>query len=431
MLTIDDINNLIGVEESFHASYKLHDLLEDKQVRENLFLRFLEKEKDLSFDWFTEYFQAEHSDRKGKKQDFTPDGIIQVASGVLGGTVSNADICAGTGGLTIKRYSENKDASFYCEEFSDRAMPFLLFNLAIRNVDAIVCHGDSLTREFKKIYRLSKSDEFSEIEIVSELPDTKNQTVVMNPPYSMPWDAKKERLEEDRFKEYGALAPKSKSDYAFLLQGLHVLEENGTMSIILPHGVLFRGSSEEKIRRKLIELNYLDAVIGLPAKAFIATDIPTVLLVFKKNRANQDVLFIDASKECVKRGSNNVLESQHVNRILEVFKNRSDQDKFSKKINLSEIKENEFNLNIPRYIDTFEPEEVIPLGNILNEMKEIDVQIRANELSLADMLSDLISEKSVCQKEIDDMSAYFYSKNNVYPKKKSVRGEQLSLLWLI
>lgn len=428
MLSISDINNLIDVDESFHASYKLTEILEQKEVREELFNRFLEKESDLSFDWFTEYFQAEHSDRKGKKQDFTPDGIIQVASGVLGGTVSNADICAGTGGLTIKRYSENKDASFYCEEFSDRAMPFLLFNLAIRNVDAIVCHGDSLTREFKTIYRLSKSDEFSEIEIISELPDIKNQTVIMNPPYSMPWDGKKERLEEDRFKEYGALAPKSKSDYAFLLQGLHVLEENGAMSIILPHGVLFRGSSEEKIRRKLIELNYLDAVIGLPAKAFIATDIPTVLLVFKKNRANQDVLFIDASKECVKRGPNNVLESQHVNRILEVFKNRSDQDRFSKKINLSEIKENEFNLNIPRYIDTFEPEEVIPLGDILNKMKEIDVQIRANELSLADMLSDLTSEKTVCQKEIDDMSAYFYSKNNVYPKNKSVKGEQLSLL---
>ncbi|MDT2813760.1 N-6 DNA methylase [Vagococcus carniphilus] len=428
MLTIEKINELIDVEESFHASYKLTEILKDKNDRELLFRKFLEIETDFSFDWFTEYFQAEHSDRKGKKQDFTPDGIIQVASGVLDQTSSNADICAGTGGLTIKRYSENKDASFYCEEFSDRAMPFLLFNLAIRNVDAIVCHGDSLTREFKAIYQLSKSSEFSEIKIINELPNIKNQTVIMNPPYSMPWDAKKERLEEDRFKRYEVLAPKSKSDYAFLLQGLHSLEENGTMSIILPHGVLFRGSSEEKIRRKLIEFNYLDAVIGLPAKAFIATDIPTVLLVFKKNRVNQDILFIDASKECIKRGSNNVLEGKHVDRILEIFKNRSDQDRFSKKISLSEIQENEFNLNIPRYIDTFEPEEVIPLGDILNEMKEIDIQIRANELSLAGMLSDLVSKSSAGQKEIDDMAAYFYSKNGVFPKKKAARGEQLSLL---
>ena len=317
---------------------------------------------------------------------------------------------------------------FYCEEFSDRAIPFLLFNLAIRNVNAIVCHGDSLTREFKAIYKLSKSSEFSEIEQIDELPIIKNQTVIMNPPYSMPWDAKKERLQEDRFKDYEALAPKSKSDYAFLLQGLHSLEKNGTMSIILPHGVLFRGSSEEKIRTKLIELNYLDAVIGLPAKAFIATDITTVLLVFKKNRQNNDVLFIDASKECVKRGPNNVLESNHVDKILETFKNRSDLDKFSKKIYLSEIQENGYNLNIPRYIDTFEPEEVIPLGETLAELKQIDSEIRIVELSLASMLGELVSNNIAGQKEIDDMADYFYSKNNVFPKKKNTRGEQLSLL---
>lgn len=428
MLTIEKINELIDVEESFHASYKLTEILKVKKERELLFRKFLEIETDFSFDWFTEYFQAEHSDRKGKKQDFTPDGIIQVASGVLSQTISNADICAGTGGLTIKRYSENKDASFYCEEFSDRAMPFLLFNLAIRNVDAVVCHGDSLTREFKAIYKLSKSSEFSEIEQIDELPIIKNQTVIMNPPYSMPWDAKKERLEEARFKDYEALAPKSKSDYAFLLQGLHSLEENGTMSIILPHGVLFRGSSEEKIRTKLIELNYLDAVIGLPAKVFIATDIPTVLLVFKKNRQNKDVLFIDASKECVKRGPNNVLEGKHVKKILETFEKRSDIEKFSKKIPLSEIEENDFNLNIPRYIDTFEPEEIIPLGETLAELKQIDSEIRIAELNLASLLDELVSNNAAGQKEIDDMADYFYSKNNVFPKKKNVRGEQLSLL---
>lgn len=428
MLTIEKINELIDVEESFHASYKLLEIMNDQEQRELLFRSFLEHETDFSFDWFTEYFQAEHSDRKGKKQDFTPDGIIRVASGVLSQTISNADICAGTGGLTIKRYSENKDASFYCEEFSDRAIPFLLFNLAIRNVNAIVCHGDSLTREFKAIYKLSKSSEFSEIKQIDELPIIKNQTVIMNPPYSMSWDAKKERLQEDRFKDYEALAPKSKSDYAFLLQGLHSLEENGTMSIILPHGVLFRGSSEEKIRTKLIELNYLDAVIGLPAKAFIATDIPTVLLVFKKNRQNNDVLFIDASKECVKRGPNNVLEGQHVDKILETFKNRSDLDKFSKKIYLSEIQENGYNLNIPRYIDTFEPEEVIPLGETLEELKQIDSEIRIVELNLASMLGELVSNNIAGQKEIDDMADYFYSKNNVFPKKKNTRGEQLSLL---
>lgn len=430
MLSISDINNLIGVDESFHASYKLSEILEQKEVREDLFNRFLEKESDFSYDWFTEYFQAEHSDRKGKKQDFTPDGIIKIASGVLGSADSNADICAGTGGLTIKRYSENKDASFYCEEFSDRAMPFLLFNLAIRNVDATVFHGDSLTREAKSIYKLSKSDIYSDIEKINEIPEINAETTIMNPPYSMSWDAKKERLQEDRFKDYEVLAPKAKADYAFLLQGLHMLKENGVMSIILPHGVLFRGAAEGKIRQKLLELNYIDAVIGLPPKAFIATDIPTVILVLKKNRGNKDVLFIDASKECVKSGSYNVIEQDNVNKILSVYHERKIVDKFSNVITFDEILENDFNLNIPRYVDTFEEEEPIDLTKNLNELQEIDKKIRKSEIELASMLSELVSSdvNSSVQAEIDGLSNYFYQRNNFFPRKKAYKGEQLSLL---
>ncbi|UNM90572.1 N-6 DNA methylase [Vagococcus sp. CY52-2] len=430
MLSISDINNLIGVDESFHASYKLSEILEQKEVREDLFNRFLKKESDLSYDWFTEYFQAEHSDRKGKKQDFTPDGIIKIASGVLGPVDSNADICAGTGGLTIKRYSENKDASFYCEEFSDRAMPFLLFNLAIRNVDATVFHGDSLTREAKSIYKLSKSDIYSDIEKISEIPEINAETTIMNPPYSIPWDAKKERLQEDRFKDYEVLAPKAKADYAFLLQGLHMLKENGVMSIILPHGVLFRGAAEGKIRQKLLELNYIDAVIGLPPKAFIATDIPTVILVLKKNRCNKDVLFIDASKECVKSGSYNVIEQDNVNKILSIYHEREIVDKFSNVITFDEILENDFNLNIPRYVDTFEEEEPIDLTKNLNELQEIDKKIRESEIELASMLSELVSSdvNSSVQEEIDGLSNYFYQRNNHFPRKKTYKGEQLSLL---
>lgn len=268
LLTTDKINELLGITESFHSSYKLLDILKNKEERENLFVKFLEFENDLSFDWFTEYFQEEHSDRKVKKQEFTPDGLIKIASGVLGNTNSNADICAGTGGLTIKRWFENKTATFYCEEFSDRAIPFLIFNLAIRNMNAIICHGDSLTREFKAIYKLTKGEQFSSIENIETIPEIKTQTVIMNPPFSLPWTPKKEYLEQQRFTDYSVLAPKSKSDFAFLLTGLNLLEENGTMSIILPHGVLFRGASELEIRKKIIELNYLDAVINIPRKTF-------------------------------------------------------------------------------------------------------------------------------------------------------------------
>lgn len=432
MLSIEKINNLIGVSESFHASYKLKGILSNKEERETLFNAFLEQEQDLSFDWFTEYFQSEHADRKGKKQDFTPDGIIKVASGILGDTESNADICAGTGGLTIKRWSENPEATFYCEEFSDRAVPFLLFNLVIRNLNAVICHGDSLTRDFKTIYQLTKSDKFSEIEIVNEHVDIKAETVIMNPPYSLPWDPKKEWINQDRFKEFGALAPKSKSDYAFLLQGLSQLDSEGSMAIILPHGVLFRGASEETIRTKLIELNLLDAVIGLPEKAFFNTDIPTVILVLKKNRNDEDILFIDASKEFTKKAKNNVLEKQHIEKITNCYFDRCEMDKFSHKATLIEIKENGFNLNIPRYIDTFEPEPVIPLKAIMQEMKEIDKKIEVSQQELAIMLGELVGTNNEANSEIQIFAEFFGERVGAKTKRKKREvhpgWEQLNLL---
>lgn len=431
MLTTDKINDLFGVSESFHAPYKLTEILKNAEQRNNLFEAFLTVETDLSFDWFTEYFQAEHSDRKGKKQDFTPDGIVTLASSLLGGTISNADICAGTGGLTIKRYASNKDATLYCEEFSDRAIPFLLFNLAIRNVNATVYHGDSLTRDFKAIYKLKSTKKFSDIQTTETLDEPKTQTVIMNPPYSMPWNPSKDYSDQERFKPFGALAPKSKADYAFLLQGLHQLDVNGKMAIILPHGVLFRGAAEGTIRKKLIELNLLDTVIGLPEKAFYNTDIPTVILILKKNRTNNDILFIDASKEFTKQRSHNVIEHQHIKKILEVYNDRRDKDKFSHVATQSEIKENDFNLNIPRYVDTFEPEPVVPLDEIMKDMQKIDIQIQQNNQELAIMMSELVGSTPQADAEIKRFTSYFTERVNPQePRKRKdiTRGEQLTLL---
>lgn len=430
VLSNEIIDKLIDVSESFHASYKLKELLENKESRENLFHSFLEYENDLSFDWFTEYFQSEHADRKGKKQDFTPDGIVTLASELLGSTDSNVDICAGTGGLTIKRYSTNPDARFYCEEFSDRAMPFLLFNLAIRNLDAVVCHGDSLTRDFKAVYKLTKTGMFSDIQVIDEVPMINGQTVIMNPPYSLPWNPIKDYLEQERFKPYEALAPKSKSDYAFLLQGLSQLNSDGTMAIILPHGVLFRGASEQTIRTRLIELNLLDAVIGLPEKAFYNTDIPTVILVFNKNRSNKDILFIDASKECTKKAKNNVIEQQHIDKIVDAYNERKEIDKFSHVAAVEEIKINDYNLNIPRYVDTFEPEEVTPLNDIMLDMAETDRKIEHSNAELASMMHQLIGTNPKADAEIKQFAEFFGNRVNYKkPMQKQVeREEQLSLL---
>lgn len=425
MLSVETINSLIGIDESYKASIKLQRILNDSNKRIEIFNQFLEKEKDLSFDWFTDYFQEEHSDRKNKKQDFTPDGIVKLVSSLLGGFKVNADICAGTGGLTIKRWNENHDGKFYCEEFSDRAMPFLLFNLMIRNVEAVVFHGDSLTRKAKHIYRLSEGDKFSDLEEVNQIEENTADTVIMNPPYSLKWQPQEEMLKEPRFKDFDVLAPKSKADYAFILTGLNDLSENGTMAIILPHGVLFRGNTEGKLRQKIIEMNYLDAVIGLPEKAFLNTDIPTVVLIFKKKRQVGDVLFIDASKEFTKEKAHNKIEDKHISKILHAYHERNDIDKFAHVASSNEIKENEYNLNIPRYVDTFEPEPVKPLHEIMADMQELDEEITHTSQELSVMLQELRGTTTEADKEIKEFTRYWVDKYGISkPKKK----EQLSLL---
>lgn len=177
---------------------------------------------------------------------------------------------------------------------------------------------------------------------------------VANPPYSAHWDNSETKLKDPRFRDYGKLAPKTKADYAFILHSLYHLNDRGTMAIVLPHGVLFRGAAEGAIRQTIIEKNYLDTVIGLPANLFYGVGIPTTILVFKKNRKTKDIFFIDASNEFEKGKNQNKLTDKNINRIIETYKNRVDVDKYSHVVSLEEIKGNEFNLNIPRYVDTSE-----------------------------------------------------------------------------
>ncbi len=214
--------------------------------------------------------------------------------------------------------------------------------------------------------------------------------VVMNPPYSIKWDNNAKKLKDPRFKVYGALAPASKADFSFVLHGIYHLNENGTMAIILPHGVLFRGAKEGKIRQAIIEKNQLDAVIGLPAGLFYSTGIPTTVLVFKKNRKNRDVFFIDASKHFEKGKKQNVLREEDIDKIIEAYKNRKDIDKYAHLATLDEIKENDFNLNIPRYVDTFEEEPPIDLAQVKADLVDIDAEIARLEKEFAAMEAELV-----------------------------------------
>lgn len=195
-----------------------------------------------------------------------------------------------------------------------------------------------------------------------------------NPPFSANWSANKLFESDDRFSQYGSLAPASKADFAFVQHMLHHLDENGIMAVVLPHGVLFRGGAEGRIRQYVIkERNWLDAVIGLPANIFYGTIIPTCILVFKKYRENpEDVLFIDASAYFEKATNQNYLRDKDVDKIIATYRQRLEEDKYSYRAPLAQIEENHFNLNIPRYVDTFEEEEEIDLDTVVRELRKVD-----------------------------------------------------------
>jgi type I restriction enzyme M protein len=221
--------------------------------------------------------------------------------------------------------------------------------------------------------------------------DKQFEAIVANPPFSAQWSANPLFTTDDRFSQYGKLAPSSKADFAFVCHMIHHLADNGCMALVLPHGALFRGGAEQHIRRYLIEnRNYLDAVIGLPANIFYGTSIPTCIMVFKKCKENpEDVLFIDASQHFDKVKTQNVLREEHINKIIDTFRGRLEEDKYSKRASLQLVADNDYNLNIPRYVNTFEAEESIDINAIAKEIKDLDISIAETDKILADFCKQL------------------------------------------
>ncbi|MFC2994287.1 type I restriction-modification system subunit M [Acinetobacter sichuanensis] len=215
--------------------------------------------------------------------------------------------------------------------------------------------------------------------------------VVANPPFSAKWSADPLFLQDERFSAFGKLAPSSKADMAFVQHMLYQLDENGTMAVVLPHGVLFRGSSEGVIRQYLIEqLNVIDTIIGLPANIFYGTSIPTCVLVLKKNREHTDnILFIDASNDFEKQKNQNKLLPEHLDNIIGAFENRQDIEKYAKVASLAEVQANDYNLNIPRYVDTFEAEDEIDLDAIAKQLQDLEVNSQATDKVIADFCKKL------------------------------------------
>lgn len=226
-------------------------------------------------------------------------------------------------------------------------------------------------------------------------PDLQAEAIVANPPFSAKWKSDSDPVlaQDDRFTQYGRLAPKSAADYAFVTHMLHHLADNGTMAVVLPHGALFRSGAEGSIRQYIIEKqNYLDAVIGLPANIFYGTGIPATIMVFKKCRKeDEDILFIDGSKEFEKRGNQNFITDDNLAKIFTAYQKREAVEKFSHRATLEEIKENDYNLNIPRYVDTFEAEAEVDIDAVAKELHKLN----GGESELQDKIAGFCKELGI------------------------------------
>ena len=318
-----------------------------------------------------EYLIGQFAAGAGKKagEFYTPQQVSSILAKIVthGKTrlKSVYDPTCGSGSLLLRVAREVEDVSdFYGQELNNTT-----YNLCRMNM---ILHGVHYAN-----FDIKQDDTLERPHHV----DMKFDAVVANPPFSQDWSANPIHLSDDRFSQYGRLAPKGTADFAFVQHMIHHLDENGTMAIVLPHGVLFRGGAEEHIRKFLIQdKNYLDAVIGLPANIFYGTSIPTSILVFKKQRKDADnILFIDASKGFDKVKAQNYLADEHVNKIVDTYIKREEIEKYSHLASMEEIIENEYNLNIPRYVDTFEEEEEIDLNEVSKSLEEI-----AGEIELID-----------------------------------------------
>ncbi len=328
-----------------------------------------------------EYLISQFAAGAGKKagEFYTPQGVSKILAKIVTTNKEKLksvyDPTCGSGSLLLRVAKEVKDVSnFYGQELNRTT-----YNLARMNM---IMH-DIHYRKFD----LKQEDTLER----PQHEGMKFEAIVANPPFSAHWSANPLHLSDDRFSQYGKLAPKTKADFAFVQHMIHHLDDNGTMAVVLPHGVLFRGSAEGHIRQYLIEdRNYLDAVIGLPANIFYGTSIPTCILVFKKCREDSDdILFIDSSKHFEKMKNQNFLREQDIEKLVTTYKQRIQEDKYSYKASLEEIKENDYNLNIPRYVDTFEEEEEIDLDKVSVELKELDKEIVENDLVIKSFCDEL------------------------------------------
>jgi type I restriction enzyme M protein len=329
-----------------------------------------------------EYLIGQFASGAGKKagEFYTPQEVSKILAKIVTTgkqkLKSVYDPTCGSGSLLLRVAKEVKEVNnFYGQEMNRTT-----YNLARMNM---ILHGV----HYRK-FDIKQEDTLEHPQHLNVLPF---EAIVANPPFSAEWSANPLFTSDDRFSQYGKLAPSSKADFAFLQHMIHHLAENGTMAIVLPHGALFRSGAEQHIRKYLIEnRNYLDAVIGLPANIFYGTSIPTCIMVFKKCRENpNDVLFIDASNHFDKIKTQNILRADDIDRIISTYRERREIEKYSSVVPLEFIAENEYNLNIPRYVNTFEEEESIDISSIASDLKALETEMKSTDNDLVAFCKEL------------------------------------------
>lgn len=338
-------------------------------------------DRDLLGDAY-EYLIGQFAAGSGKKagEFYTPQQISSILSGIVALDSQEPitgkkqklnrilDFACGSGSLLLnvrRQMDKNGVGKLYGQEKNITTYNLARMNMllhGVRDTEFEIHHGDSLLNDWNI---LREENPAKKIEF---------DAVVANPPFSYRWEPSEALAEDFRFKGYG-LAPKSAADFAFLLHGFHFLHREGTLAIILPHGVLFRGGVEAKIRRKLLIDGNIDTVIGLPAKLFYSTGIPVCILVLKKCKKYDDVLFINASEHFENGKRQNVLLPEHIEKIIETYQYRKEEERYSRRVSIEEIEENDFNLNISRYVSTAEPEERVDLALVHTELTNLAGQI--------------------------------------------------------
>jgi type I restriction enzyme M protein len=374
----------------FNSRQVLGDVKERNAVLKKLLEDFNDSKLDLSPSKLDnidiignsyEYLIAHFASDAGKKggEFFTPSEVSTLLAKLVEAKEGERiyDPTCGSGSLLIKAAHEVKSNNFaiYGQERNGQTHSLCRMNMYLHEInDAKIAWGDTISNP-----QHIENGQLMQFDVI-----------VANPPFSLDkWGAEAATNDKfGRFKNY-AVPPKSKGDYAFVIHMIQSLKNNGRMGVVLPHGVLFRGASEGKIRQQLIEENLLDAVIGLPANLFFGTSIPACILVFKKNRQYKDILFIDASKEFEKSKNQNNLTTTQINKIVDTYRNRVEVDKYSHIAMLEEIKENEYNLNIPRYVDKFEEEELIDLDATKANITKLEVELAEIKVKMNNYLKEL------------------------------------------